>query len=110
MLVAIPIPLIQSQMHPHNHSHLEYHHLKIKEKVGDPLRIEEEINDGDRHCEMGCKYIEYKPGSKGRAGLAFNTDSPVDFSGAKRVTFFLMGDKGGETVKVEIPGKSDAAR
>ena len=86
------------------------HHLKIKEKAGDPLRIEEEINDGDRHCEMGCKYIEYKPGSKGKAGLAFNTDSPVDFSGAKRVTFFLMGDKGGETVKVKIAGKSDTAK
>jgi hypothetical protein len=85
------------------------HHLKIKEKVGDPLRIEEEINDGDRHCEMSCKYIEYKPGSKGKAGLAFNTDNPVDFSGAKRVHFFLMGDKGGETVKVKIAGKSDAA-
>jgi hypothetical protein len=86
------------------------HHLKIKEKVGDPLRIEEEINDGDRHCEMGCKYIEYKPGSKGKAGLAFNTDNPVDFSGANRVTFFLMGDKGGETVKVKIAGKGDAAK
>ena len=86
------------------------HHLKIKEKVGDPLRIEEEINDGDRHCEMNCKYIEYKPGSKGKAGLAFNTDNPVDFSGAKRVHFFLMGDKGGETVKVKIAGKSDAAK
>ena len=86
------------------------HHLKIKEKVGDPLRIEEEINDGDRHCEMSCKYIEYKPGSKGKAGLAFNTDNPVDFSGAKRVHFFLMGDKGGETVKVKIAGKSDAAK
>src|SRR5918995_1647277 len=86
------------------------HHVKIKEKVGDPLRIEEGINDGDRHCEMSCKYIEYKPGSRGKAGLAFNTDNPVDFSGAKKVHFFLMGDKGGETVKVKIAGKSDAAK
>jgi hypothetical protein len=82
------------------------HHLKIKEKAGDPLRIEENINDAERHCEMNCKYIEYKPGSRGRAGLAFITDTPVDLSGAKKVHFFLMGDKGGETVKVKIAGKN----
>ena len=64
----------------------------------------------DRHCELNCKYIEYKPGSKGKAGLAFNTDNPVDFSGAKKLHFFVMGDKGGETVKVKIAGKSDGAR
>jgi hypothetical protein len=82
------------------------HHLKIKEKVGDPVRIEEDINDGERHCEASCKYIEYKPGSKGRAGLAFITDSPIDLSSAKKIQFFLMGEKGGETVKVKIAGKN----
>jgi hypothetical protein len=82
------------------------HHVKIKEKAGDPVRIEENINDGERHCEMSCQYIEYKPGSQGRAGLAFITDAPVDLSGAKRVHLFLMGDKGGETVRVKIAGKN----
>lgn len=82
------------------------HHLRIKEKVGDPVRIEEDINDGERHCEASCKYIEYKPGSEGRAGLAFITDSPIDLSGAKKIHFFLMGEKGGETVKVKIAGKN----
>jgi hypothetical protein len=43
------------------------HHLKIKEKVDDPVRIEENINDAEQHCEMECKYIEYKPGPKGEA-------------------------------------------
>jgi hypothetical protein len=85
------------------------HHLQIKEKVGDPVRIEEGINDGDLHCEMSCKYIEYKPGSQGKAGLAFISDNPLDLSGAKKVHFFLMGEKGGETVKVKIAGKSDKA-
>jgi hypothetical protein len=33
----------------------------------------------------------------------------VDVSGAKKVHFFLMGEKGGETVKVKIEGKSDKA-
>jgi hypothetical protein len=82
------------------------HHLKIKEKVGDPVRIEEDINDGERHCEASCKYIEYKPGPESRAGLAFITDSPIDLSGAKKIRFFLMGEKGGETVKVKIAGKN----
>jgi K319-like protein len=82
------------------------HHLKIKEKVGDPVRIEENINDGEQHCEMSCKYIEYRPGSRGRAALAFIADAPADLSGAKRVHFFLMGENGGETVKVKIAGKN----
>jgi hypothetical protein len=82
------------------------HHLKIKEKVGDPVRVEENINDGEQHCEMSCKYIEYRPGAKGRAALAFIADTPADLSGAKRVHFFLMGENGGETVKVKIAGKN----
>jgi hypothetical protein len=82
------------------------HHLKIKEKVGDPVRIEENINDGEQHCEMICKYIEYRPGAKGRAALAFIADTPADLSGAKRVHFFLMGENGGETVKVKVAGKN----
>src|SRR5919108_5166246 len=76
------------------------HHLKIKEKVGDPVRIEENINDAEQHCEMECKYIEYKPGPRGKAGLAFTSDTPLDLSGAKKVYFFLMGENGGEKVEV----------
>src|ERR671922_1323596 len=82
------------------------HHLKIKEKVGDPVRIEENINDAEQHCEMECKYIEYKPGPRGKAGLAFTSDTPLDLSGAKKVYFFLMGEDGGETVKVKVAGKN----
>jgi hypothetical protein len=80
-------------------------HLKINEKAGDPLRIEENINDAEQHCEMTCKYIEYKPGSNGKAALAFTSSTPLDLSGAKKVHFFLMGENGGEKVKVKIAGK-----
>jgi hypothetical protein len=80
-------------------------HLKINEKAGDPLRIEENINDAEQHCEMACKYIEYKPGSNGKAALAFTSSTPLDLSGAKKVHFFLMGENGGEKVKVKIAGK-----
>src|SRR5687768_2661920 len=82
------------------------HHLKVKEKVGDPVRIEENINDAEQHCEMECKYIGYKPGPKGKGGLAFNSDTPLDLSGADTVHFFLMGEDGGETIKVKIAGKN----
>src|SRR5829696_441885 len=85
------------------------HHLKVSEKAGDPLRIEENINDGEQHCEMACKYIEYQPGSQGKSALAFTTSSPVDLSGAQKVTFFLMGENGGEKVKVMIAGKDPGA-
>ena len=80
-------------------------HLKVNEKAGDPLRIEENINDAEQHCEMTCKYIEYKPGSNGKAALAFTSSTPLDLSGAKKVHFFLMGENGGEKVKVKIAGK-----
>src|SRR5919109_3188902 len=82
------------------------HHLKIKEKVGDPIRIDEWNNYAERQCEMSCIYLEYTPGRLGKAGLAFVSDTPLDFSGAQRVHFFLMGDKGGEMVKVKIAGKN----
>src|SRR5215204_3442816 len=85
------------------------HHLKVSEKAGDPLRIEENINYGEQHCEMACKYIEYQPGSQGKSALAFTTSSPVDLSGAQKVTFFLMGENGGEKVKVKIAGKDPGA-
>ena len=85
------------------------HHLKINEKAGDPLRIVDNINDGEQHCEMTCKYIEYQPGGQGKAALAFVSSTPVDLSGAKKVTFFLMGENGGEKVKVKIAGKNPGA-
>lgn len=82
------------------------HHVKIKEKVADAVTVEEWNNDADRNCEMSCTYVQFQPGSNGKAGLAYVADSPVDLSGAKRVHFFLMGEKGGEMVKVKFAGKS----
>jgi hypothetical protein len=82
------------------------HHVKIKEKVADAVRVEEWMNDADRNCEMSCTYVQFNPGRQGRAGLAYVADTPLDLSGAERVHFFLMGDKGGEMVKVKIAGKN----
>ncbi len=85
------------------------HHVKIKERTGDPVRVEEFVNDADRNCEMGCTFVEFTPGRNGKAGLAYVADSPMDLSGAKRVYFFLMGDKGGEMVKVYVAGKNPSS-
>src|SRR5918992_1222563 len=86
------------------------HHVKIKERVGDQrVRVEEFNNDADRNCEMSCIFVEFTPGRNGKVGLAYVADSPMDLSGAKRVHFFLMGDKGGEMVKVYVAGKSPSS-
>ncbi|MFL6473907.1 MAG: PKD domain-containing protein [Nitrososphaera sp.] len=81
------------------------HHVNIKEKAGNIVQIEEWNNDGERNCEMSCIYVKFQPGAASTSGLAFVSDSPLDLSGAKRVHFFLMGEKGGETVKVNLVGK-----
>jgi hypothetical protein len=81
------------------------HHIQIKEKVGDAVTVDEQNDDADRNCEMSCTYVRYQPGSQGIAGLAYISGTPLDLSGAKKVHFFLMGDKGGEKVIVKIAGK-----
>src|SRR5688500_17141104 len=81
-------------------------HLTINETVDDPARIEEDFNDAEQHCEMECKYIEYRPGPTGKAGLAFTSDAPLNLSGAEKVRFFLMGENGSEKVEVKIAGKN----
>jgi len=82
------------------------HHVKIKERTGDTVRVVEWMNEAERNCEMSCTFAEFTPGRNGKAGLAYVADSPMDLSGAKKVHFFLMGEKGGETVKVYIVGKN----
>jgi hypothetical protein len=98
-------PTASAQSLPHQVDH----HVKIKEKTGDTVRVEESVNDADRHCEMSCTYAAFTPGKNGKAGLAYVSDSPMDLSGAKRVHFFLMGDKGGEMVKVYFAGKNPSS-
>jgi PKD repeat protein len=88
-------------------------HYKIKEKVGDAASgsrviIDDGYIDAENHCEI-CTRIEYTPGSLGQAGLAYAFDKPQDLSGANRVTFFMMGEKGGEKVKFKAGGNGVAA-
>src|SRR5919106_1438821 len=85
------------------------HHVPIRERTGDPVRVETQMTDADRNCEMSCIFVEFTPGRNGKAGLAYVGDAPMDLSGARRVHFFLMGDKGGEMVKVYVAGKSPSS-
>jgi hypothetical protein len=103
------IPAASAVSLPYALDHAVDLHVTIKEKVGNLIRLDEWNNDADRNCEMSCTYVRFQPSSTGQAGLAYVTDSTVDLSGAKRVHFFFMGEKGGETVRVLIAGKNPPA-
>ena len=69
------------------------HYLKVDENY-----VEEEI-----HCE-DCIYVEYQPGSHGRAVYAFESRGIVDLSNAKFLSFVARGDAGGEVIRVHVAG------
>lgn len=87
-------------------------HTEPKVKMGDAtlsspfFRLETHWMDnfGERHCEE-CTMVEYVPGQKGFAAAAYLSDQVYDFSGAKRVVFFAMGNVGGEKVTFNFAGK-----
>jgi hypothetical protein len=62
------------------------------------------VIDPDQHCEF-CTLLKYSPGDGEFAGIAYFTDKPMDLSGAKRVTLAVMGEEGGEKIKLGIAGK-----
>ena len=86
------------------------YHFKLEEKVGDAkegsayVQVDEDFIDSENHCEF-CTRIEFVSGPQGEAGLAYVLDNALDFSNAKSVTFFAMGEKGGEKVKFKVAGK-----
>jgi hypothetical protein len=89
-------------------------HYKIKEKAGDAVEgtryaeIDEEYINTEIHCEF-CTHITVKPGPRGQTGFAYVSDTELDLSAAKSVTFFVMGGDGGEKAKFQVAGKSSAA-
>src|SRR5919197_4883054 len=99
------IPAASAVTLPYALDHAVDHSVTINEKVGNIVRLEEWNDDADRNCEMSCTYVRFQPSSTGQTGVAYVSSSAVDLSGAKRVHFFLMGEKGGEMVRVLIAGK-----
>lgn len=84
--------------------------FKLEPKMGDAKRgsayvkIEQDFVDPDNHCEF-CLRVEYVPGPDGKAGLAYTIDKGIDMNDAKRLTFWVKGEKGGEKVTFKAAGK-----
>jgi hypothetical protein len=68
------------------------------------LIVDENFVDPEHHCEF-CTRLEYHPGSQGEAGYAYKDKVGLDLSGAKKASFWIMGEAGGEKVKFELAGK-----
>jgi len=72
---------------------------------GGYLYVHDNIVDSRRNCEF-CTSIDYQQGfSTGTLDLSWAADKQFDLKGAKKVTFYVMGDDGGEKVKFKAAGK-----
>jgi hypothetical protein len=84
--------------------------FKLENKMGDAnrgsayVKSEQDFVDPDNHCEF-CLRVEYIPGPDGKAGLAYGIDKGLDIKDAKRLTFFVKREKGGEKVRFKAAGK-----
>jgi hypothetical protein len=68
------------------------------------LKVNDEFIDPEHHCEF-CTRVEYNPGNLGEAGFAYKSTNPIDFTGAKKVHLWIMGQDGGEKVQFFVAGK-----
>lgn len=69
------------------------------------LKIYQNVIDTQRNCEFCFAFI-YTPDQKGKTEVAFSSHvKGYDLSGAKKVSFYLMGDNGDEVVTVKAAGK-----
>lgn len=72
---------------------------------GGYLYVHDNIVDTRRNCEF-CTSIDYQPGvSTDNLNLSWAADKNFNINGAKKVTFYVMGDEGGEVVKFKAAGK-----
>jgi hypothetical protein len=72
---------------------------------GGYLYVHDNIIDSRRHCEF-CTSVDYQPGlSTGTLDLSWAADKQFNINGAKKITFYVMGDEGGEKVKFKAAGK-----
>ena len=81
--------------------------LELVDKAGDASLessyLKMSPGAGDEEC---CQLIQYTPGPLGVAGITFKENGVLDLSNAKRVVFFAMGQKGGETMKFLAAGRT----
>ena len=75
------------------------------------MKIDPEFVDPESHCEF-CTRVEYIPaaqyiaGAQGVAGVAYKIQQAIDLTDAKRVTFWVMGQEGGEELRFFAAGKN----
>lgn len=108
-----PPPLQQQAAQPAEALHMPTHMIDVfdrSEKYYDTLDggylfVHDNIVDTRRHCEF-CTSVDYQPGlSTGELDLTWASDKNFDISAAKKVTFYVMGDDGGEKIKFKAAGK-----
>ena len=86
------------------------HHFTNKDLEGDARNnvgsflVTENYIDSDNSCEF-CIRVEYTPSDQGVAGMAYFDTAGQDLTGAKRVTFFVLGISGNATLKFMVAGK-----
>lgn len=72
---------------------------------GSYLQVQENIVDSRRHCEF-CTAIEFRQGSSNDAlDVSWSALRNFNIDGAKKVTFYAMGEEGGESVVFKGAGK-----
>lgn len=72
---------------------------------GGYLYVHDNIIDTRRHCEF-CTSIDYQPGlSTGELDLTWAAEKEFNISAAKKITFYVMGENGGEKIKFKAAGK-----
>lgn len=69
------------------------------------MKVDEDFVDPENHCEF-CTRVEYKPGQEGKAGFSYEDPKGQDLSGAKKVSFWVMGEEGDENIRFKVAGKS----
>jgi len=69
------------------------------------VKVDEDFVDPEHHCEF-CTRVEYTPGPQGVAGLAFKGTGALDFTGAKKVRLWVMGEQGDERITFKVAGKN----
>jgi hypothetical protein len=72
---------------------------------GGYLYVHDNIVDSRLNCEF-CTSIDYQQGfSTGTLDLSWAADKQFNLKGATKVTFYVMGDDGGEKVNFKAAGK-----
>ena len=67
--------------------------------------MHEDVIWSPNHCEF-CTVVEFNVGPGGRSvGVTWSADRDYRIEDAKKMTFFVMGEEGGEEVRFNAVGK-----